>query len=216
MPGSLRSASLVLLVPMPSPPMTSATRGRVGLACGRLDGTRKGFRWPGAVGRDLRQRAVPRWLGEALFRRCGVAIAAAEDHDIAAAAAGAVDDGDGLGSWCGCRLAGTCGSTIGWCSGQGFGGLRLGHGVGGRGCGCDRHRFAAQRIVDQHRPAREHRKRKPEHGGGYRRESDLESAAGLARLVLSERGVEFVRAHGKSPRESWWPQPARKTCTVRS
>ena len=67
--------------------------------------------------------------------------------------------------------------------------------------GDHRHRLAAERIVDEDRPAYDQQAEQPQHAG-QQCGAETGSFGQPFALVLAERGAQIVRFHGLDPRES--------------
>ena len=183
---------------------------RVRLAGDGPDGAGEDVGRPRAVLRHLRQQAMARGLAHALVERGelgfgsgGLGVARAGHHDVLALAAGAVDDGDGLAA--GWRRAAACCASLAAAAalapGIGRGGGLLGRLAGIRASvgGHDRHRLAAEGIVGEHRPAREHGDGEPQQTGNDRRAP----RAAAPRSAASRPGSVRAGRSGHPPR--CWP-----------
>ena len=135
----------------------------------------------------------------------------ARHDDVLALAAAAVDDGDGPAARrqrgrrgggfavAGARAIVAAGLIDDAGAARGLDApLSTGPGIIGRlRGGDDDHRLAAERVVDQHRPAHESQNEEAEAGGDHAEEAATESERGrFWVLVLSERRIEVICCHG--------------------
>ena len=153
---------------------------------------------------DFEQLACRRGLRRPARRRSGTTTSCA-------LAARAVDDGDGLAA--GRRFGGRLLRCLGRVGRRGrravIAGMRGGiAGVfgfhRGRRIGGDRdhrHRLAAERIVDEQRPAQHGKAEQTEQARQHCGAPIGSLGLGLV-FVLAERGVQVIRCHGRDPRES--------------
>ena len=58
------------------------------------------------------------------------------------------------------------------------------------------HRLAAERVVRNDRPSKEHHDRQAQRPGQEMRDADRQGKTGFARPVLSERSGQVIRSHG--------------------